>query len=183
MAMKRAAILGVLLMALGCGNKFKMDAPAGFARVTDEWDNTAFKAADNVGLRVDMFTNMDGGTLTYWSHDLAVKLHRRGYVLQRQSEIRSGNGVVGTRFDYKVEIPGTDEAKFFVVGLFVTDRYRFVMQLAGDEPWRTTYVSRVDEFAKELRLRGCTPGKTTCKGPQPPDMKAAVAKLDVADRR
>lgn len=155
----------LLLMTLtGCSSAFEMKTPSGFARVEREWDQITYKGIDDVGLRVDMFGNLDGGTLDFWTHDLTSKLGARGYQLVRRQPIASSNGVAGTTFEFVVDAQ-VGEHKFFIVSLFVTDEYRIVMQLAGDESLRTAYWSRNEEFANNLRIRGCHAFRSVCRGP------------------
>ncbi|NJO85039.1 MAG: hypothetical protein HC828_21335 [Blastochloris sp.] len=88
------------------------------------------KAPDNVGLNITTFYNSRGGTLALWAEDMIKKLGERGYVLQRQSAVKSANGREGTRFDFSYEPPGSDDGlKFYTAVLFVTDDWQVVVQL------------------------------------------------------
>ena len=76
--------------------------------------------------------------------DLVNKLGKRGYVLTGQSAVETKNGREGTRFDFDYTIPGTDEPKFYSVSLFVTDKYKFVVQVAGDKQFATTLARGIE---------------------------------------
>jgi hypothetical protein len=150
----------------GCA-AYKLDPPPGFALVSDGDYETRMKAQDNVGLSVRRFENVKGGTLGYWASDLVNKLGKRGYVLTGQSPVESKNGKDGTRFDFDYTLPGTDKAKFYTVSLFVTDKYKVVVQVAGDKQFAGTYRGQLGQILGELRVRGCKAGSKICGGPQP----------------
>ena len=89
-----------LLVSTGCASSFKLkDAPPGFIEVSSsKYDGDAelrMKAPDNVGLNITTFANYRGGTLPLWAEDMIKKLSDRGYVLQGQEAVKSGNGVEG----------------------------------------------------------------------------------------
>lgn len=161
-------ILGVCAAATlpGCA-AYKLEPPPGFVLVSGSTYETKLKAQDNVGINVQRFANYKGGTLAYWASDLVNKLGKRGYVLTGQSAVETKNGREGTRFDFDYTIPGTDEPKFYSVSLFVTDKYKFVVQVAGDKQFGATYSARHGEILGELVIRGCKPGSKICGGPQP----------------
>jgi hypothetical protein len=172
----------------GC-NAYRLEPPTGFARVDEDRTGTRLKAADDVGLNLRVFPNVDGGTLQFWSEDLVNKLGRRGYVLVGQSEARSKNRVAGTRFDFTYTTPGTEsEKKFYSVVLFVTDEHVFALQLAGDEELRARHLATFDAIAKDTKVRGCKSWKDTCHGPQPgklatePPEPAAAPDTAIADK-
>lgn len=152
--------------ASGCA-AYKIEPPAGFALVHEHGWETRMKAQDNVGLSVRRFDNVKGGTLAYWSSDLVTKLGRRGYVLTGQTAVKAKNGREGTRFDFDYKLPGTDAPKFYSVSLFVTDRYKVVVQVAGNKEFAATYQARVPEILGELKVRGCKVASKICGGPQP----------------
>ncbi len=151
---------------------YKIEPPSGFVEVSGGSWETRMKAQDNVGLRVHRFDNFRGGTLDFWAADLVNKLGKRGYTLVGQQAITSGNGRDGTRFDFDYTPPGTDKAKFYTVALFVTDKWRFTLELAGDAALGKTYQARVGEVARELKIRGCKAGSKICGGAQPPKLKS-----------
>jgi hypothetical protein len=150
----------------GCA-AYKMEPPAGFAMVSESTYEVRLKAQDNVGVKLQRFENVKGGTLAYWASDLVNKLGKRGYVLTAQSAMETKNGREGTRFDFDYTIPGTDKPKFFTVSLFVTDKYRIVVQVAGDQQYAATYRGRNGEITGELKVRGCKVGSKICGSPQP----------------
>ena len=69
------------LLATGCRKTFKLEPPAGFAEVDRHYYGAHMKANNNVGLKVNVFSNVKGGTLAFWSRDLVEKLGQRGYTL------------------------------------------------------------------------------------------------------
>ena len=151
----------------GC-RPYKLEAPAGFAEVEKYDSGTHMKGSDDVGLKLSVFDNVKGGTLTFWSHDLVEKLGKRGYVLTGQSAAKSDNGVNGTRFDFEYVAPGTDGPKrFYTAVLFVTDKHRFVLQMAGQAEHTAKYLVQVDDIAGEMKTRGCRSWTKICKGQQP----------------
>jgi hypothetical protein len=162
-------ILGLFAATLAVGGcrKYKLEPPTGFAQVDDDDDGARMKAGDDVGLNLRVFDNVDGGTLEFWAEDLVKKLGRRGYALVGQTAVKSKNGVVGTRFDFDYTAPGTTEKKFYSASLFVSDSSVVVVQLAGDEARRAAWAPKLDGIAAQTVVRGCKPGKKTCKGPQP----------------
>lgn len=171
--MRRIALTFALsllpLSIVGCAS-FKLDPPAGFAEAERYDDGVHMKANNDVGLRVSVFHNTEGGTLPFWSRDLVEKLGERGYQLTAQTPAESKNGVVGTRFDFSYTPVGKEQGpRFYTAVLFVTDENRVVLDLAGREEHRARYSAEVDAIAAELKVRGCKliSKYKTCKGPQP----------------
>lgn len=164
----KQTILGACAAATlsGCAS-YKLEPPPGFVESESSSYQTRMKAHDNVGLNVRSFPNEKGGTLTYWANDLVTKLGRRGYVLTGQSAVETGNGREGTRFDFDYTIPGSDRPKFFTVSLFVTDKYKVAVQVAGDAQHAATHRARMGEILGELKVRGCKVGSKVCGAPQP----------------
>ena len=172
----RLAVAGGLLAVLtpGCGSFRLRDTPPGFAEFhRDDRGHAELRAksGDNVGLRIVTFGNVRGGSLAYWSRDLVEKLGGRGYSLEGQSPARSANGVVGTRFDFHYVPPGDHGESFYSVVLFASDRYRVVIQLAGDRDQKAAHDEELDAVAAAIRVAGCRAGGKICKGPQPPALK------------
>jgi hypothetical protein len=162
-------LFGVLA---GACAPFKIDPPTGFVEVSDSSWETRMKAQDNVGLRVHRFENVRGGTLGYWAADLVNKLGKRGYTLVNQAPASSKNGKQGTRFDFEYTAPATEEAKFYSVVLFVTDKHKVTLEVAGDEQYGPAYQARIGELTKELKVRGCKAGSKICRSPQPPKLQS-----------
>ncbi|MBL9105445.1 MAG: hypothetical protein JNL82_31205 [Myxococcales bacterium] len=158
--------VGAAAALTGCA-AYKLEPPPGFALVSGGDYEMRMKAQDNVGLSVRRFDNVKGGTLAYWASDLVTKLGRRGYVLTGQAAVEAKNGREGTRFDFDYVLPGTDKAKFYTVSLFVTDKYKVVVQVAGDKEFAAAYRGRSDEILGELKVRGCKAGSKICGSPQP----------------
>ncbi len=180
------ALLGLLTPAVSGCNAYRMKTPNGFAEVQANEDGAHYKGRNNVGLRVATFHNVKGGTLEFWSEDLVRKLGARGYSLVSQSPAESKNGKPGTRFDFEYQPPGEDEAlrKYSVI-LFVTDKHRIVMQLAGQADLFAASSTQLGDIASETKVRGCLAWTDICKSPQPPAMatpapETATAKADVA---
>lgn len=168
----RAPGLAVALasvLAGGCAS-YKLDPPTDFVEVHAYSSEVRMKAQDNVGLNLRIFKNVRGGSLSFWGADLVDKLSDRGYVLRAQGPARSANGVVGTRFDFDYTAQGKDTPKFYSAVLFVTDDYRFVLQLAGDKSRESAYSGRIDEISSDIKVRGCKIVSELCKGPQPPSL-------------
>lgn len=153
----------------GCAS-YKLKPPTDFVEVHAYSSEVRMKAQDNVGLNLRIFKNVRGGSLSFWGADLVDKLSERGYQLVAQSPARSANGVVGTRFDFGYTPQGKDTPKFFVVVLFITDDYRFALQIAGDKSRESAYSGRIDDIASDIKVRGCNLGSELCKGPQPPQL-------------
>ncbi|PCC72167.1 hypothetical protein SAMN02745121_01376 [Nannocystis exedens] len=166
-----ALVIAAAGLLAGC-KKYAIEPPVGFVEVSSHSYETRMKAQDNVGLRVHRFANVRGGTLGYWAADLVNKLGKRGYVLTGQQPARSKNGREGTRFDFDYTIPGSDEPKFYTVVLFVTDEYKFTLELAGDREHAGAYRARVAEITGELKVRGCKVASKICGGPQPPKLSS-----------
>jgi hypothetical protein len=162
------ALLATALAAplVGC-KPYKIEPPVGFVEVSSNSWETRMKAQDDVGLRVHRFENVRGGTLAYWAGDLVKKLGNRGYVLVNQAPATSKNRLQGTRFDFEYTALASDEPKFYTVVLFVTDKYKFTLELAGDREHAKNYTGRVAEITGELKLGGCKVGSKICGGPQP----------------
>lgn len=168
--MPRTCLLAIsALLALGGCNAYRLDPPAGFAEVHRNRDGTRMKAGDDVGLRVSVFDNVRGGSLDFWSRDLVRKLGARGYTLEQQLPTKSKNGTVGTRFDFAYA-NREGEPKFYSVLLFVSDRHRVVVEVAGDAPLAPQYRVRLPAIAESLLVRGCRAGGDLCRGPQPPPL-------------
>lgn len=171
--MRIQTCLFALLGALACAcAPFKIDPPTGFVEVSGGSWETRMKAQDDVGLRVHRFDNVRGGTLGYWAADLVNKLGKRGYVLVNQQPATSGNGKQGTRFDFDYTAPTTGEAKFYTIVLFVTDKVKVTLEVAGDKQHAAAYQARIGELTKELKVRGCKPASKICGGPQPPKLQS-----------
>lgn len=158
----------VPLLSAGCRAPYKLEPPAGFAEVDNHHYGAHMKANNNVGLKINVFNNVKGGTLAFWSRDMVEKLGTRGYALMSQSPARSKNGVVGTRFDFRYTPVGKDEGpRFYTTVLFVSDEYKVVLQVAGREAYKGQYSAEIDSIAGELEVRGCKAVTKACKGPQP----------------
>lgn len=162
-----------LVAASGCAASFKLeDPPPGFIEVSSsKYDGEAelrMKAPDNVGLNITTFYNSRGGTLALWAEDMIKKLGERGYVLQRQSAVKSANGREGTRFDFSYEPPGSDDGlKFYTAVLFVTDDWQVVVQLAGKAELEADHAEDLERILGEIKIRGCKVGSKVCKAGQP----------------
>lgn len=157
----------LLALAAGC-NAYRLEPPAGFAQVYAGDDGAHMKANNNVGLRINVFDNVEGGTLTFWSRDMVEKLGRRGYQLVDQKPAESKNGVVGTRFDFSYTPVGDVEPpRFYTAVLFVSDEHIVVLQLAGLETYKPQYAAQIDGILDDLKVRGCKLKTKACKGPQP----------------
>lgn len=165
-------LLALLALAAPACASYKIDPPTGFVEVSaNDWE-TRMKAQDNVGLRVHRFDNVRGGSLGYWAADLVGKLGKRGYTLVGQAPATSKNRKQGTRFDFEYTAPMTGEAKFYTVVLFVTDKYKITLELAGDKEHGPAYQARIGELTRELKVRGCKAGSKICGGPQPPKLQS-----------
>ncbi len=164
------SILGLVMAATalvgGC-NSYRLKPPDGFAEVDKDDYGARMKAGDDVGLSLKVFDNVRGGTLVFWSEDLVKKLGKRGYVLVGQHEVKSKNGVAGTRFDFAYTAPGSTAKKFYSALLFVSDENVVVVQLAGDDAKRAAYSGRIDEIASATAVRGCKSWTKICHGAQP----------------
>jgi hypothetical protein len=161
-----------LLTASGCASFKLKDPPPGFIEVSsDDYGGEAelrMKAPDNVGLNITTFSNRRGGTLAIWAEDMITKLSARGYELQRQEAVKSGNGVEGTRFDFSYTPPGADgEQKFYTAVLFVTDAWQVVVQLAGKSELSSVHGEDLDRILDDIKIRGCKVGSKVCKSGQP----------------
>lgn len=152
-------------LATGC-NAYRLDPPKGFAQVAKEDRGARMKSGDDVGLRVDVFDNVEGGTLAFWGEDLVRKLGQRDYTLVSHRPIESDNGKPGSQFNFSYVNPD-DEEKFYSVALFVTDEYRIVLQLAGDQALSAKYQPRLPEIASQTKVRGCKLLTDICEGEQP----------------
>jgi hypothetical protein len=161
-ARSTVAMLGLTATLGGCRPALSLDAPTGFAAAETTWRSVHFKASDNVGLKLLLFDNVEGGTLEYWGRDLEHKLTARGYVLASRSTLVAPNSIRGTRFDFQLATDDDDDPMFLVVGLFVTDDYRYVAQIAGTRARYAEYDARVPEILGELRPRGCRPRSKIC---------------------
>lgn len=165
--------LGLLGLSSGCAASFKLkDAPPGFIEVSSsKYDGDAelrMKAPDNVGLNITTFANYRGGTLPLWAEDMIKKFGDRGYVLQGQDAVKSGNGVEGTRFDFLHEPPGSDDGpKFYTAVLFVTDAWIVVVQLAGKDDLASQHDGDLAGILAKIKIRGCKLGSKVCKAGQP----------------
>lgn len=165
-----ALLLGGAVPATGCA-AFKLEPPTGFAEVEHSDYGSHMKANNNVGLRVHVFDNVRGGDLLFWSQDLVEKLGLRRYELRGQTATKSANGVAGTRFDFAYTPIGDNEApRFYSAVLFVSDRHRVVLSIAGLETYRAQYEQQLDGIIAELKVRGCKVGSKVCKSEQPPQL-------------
>jgi hypothetical protein len=166
-------MLGLLGLSSGCAASFKLkEAPPGFIEVSSsKYDGDAelrMKAPDNVGLNITTFDNYRGGTLPLWSEDMIKKFSDRGYVLQGQDAVKSGNGVEGTRFDFLHEPPGSDDGvKFYTAVLFVTDKWIVVVQIAGTSDLASQHGDDLAGILAKIKIRGCKLGSKVCKAGQP----------------
>jgi hypothetical protein len=156
--------LGLLTFA-GC-NAYRMKPPQGFAEVDASRRGAHYKAGDDAGLSVKVYPNVRGGTLAFWSEDLVNKLGERGYELVDQQPVKSKNGRSGTQFQFRYDTPD-GQHKFYSAALFVTDKHRVVMQLAGDEELTGKYQPQVPKIASSMKVRGCRAWTDICDGAQP----------------
>ncbi len=170
-------VTALLALAAGCGT-YRLEPPAGFAEVEHGSYGAHMKANDNVGLRVNVFDNVRGGTLTFWARDMVEKLGLRGYTLVSQAPAESRNGVVGTRFDFDYTPVGQDQQpRFYSAVLFVSDAYVVVLQVAGHDQHRARYTAEIDDIVGELKVRGCKVVTKACKGPQPERLATSAPAL------
>ena len=172
--------LSPLLLALttGCASfKLKEHAARLHRGLEHDWSGDAelrMKAPDNVGLNITSFENSRGGTLPLWSTDMVKKLAGRGYTLERQTAVKSANGVEGTRFDFSYTPRGSETAqeKFYTAVLFVTDEWQVVVQMAGDKTLEGDHASDVEKILREIKVSGCKVGSKVCKAGQPGSLSA-----------
>ncbi|MBV1861930.1 MAG: hypothetical protein KUG77_26145 [Nannocystaceae bacterium] len=170
--MKRLlTILAIASATTACATH-KLDPPQGFAQVDHDDYATTMIAPDHVGLNVRVGDNVKGGSLGFWSEDLVNKLGTRGYTLTGQSAVKSKNGVAGTRFDFDYTAPDGAE-KFYSAVLFTSDKYRVVLQIAGNADLGPRYLTQLDGIAGETKIRGCKLVDSLCKSPQPRPLKIA----------
>ena len=157
----------------GCASFALKDPPTGFIEVSSSHysgeGELRMKAPDNVGLNITTFSNHRGGNLSLWSEDMIQKLGQRGYVLERQTAVKSGNKVEGTRFDFTYVPAGSDESeeKFYTAVLFVTDAWRVVVQLAGQSELGGAHGEDLDRILGRIKIRGCKLGSKVCNSGQP----------------
>jgi hypothetical protein len=157
----------LLALCAGC-NAYRLEPPAGFAQVYADDYSAHMKTNNNVGLKLQVFDNVEGGTLTFWSRDMVEKLGKRGYTLVGQTPAETKNGVVGTRFDFTYTPVGDAEPpRFYTAVLFVSDKHKVVLQLAGLDSYKAQYTSELDGILGDLKVRGCKVKTKACKGPQP----------------
>jgi hypothetical protein len=168
--MSSLALVAAVTALSGCA-AYKVEPPAGFVVVSEHGWETRMKAQDNVGLSVRRFDNVKGGSLSYWAADLVKKLGNRGYTLKNQSAVKTRNGKTGTRFDFDYETYDTNLPKFYTAVLFVTDKHKVVLQVAGGKEFGATYSARVPEMLL---------GSKICRGPQPPQL-STPAPIKVAE--
>lgn len=161
MAMK-TWVLALLVGTSACSEAMiEFEPPRGFAYADGDWRVTHYKGANNVGLKILAFENVQGGTLGYWSGDLERKLIARGYTLRSSSEVRGDRRIRGRRWDFEIELDG--EPNFLVIGLFVTDDYRYVVQLAGAREHYPVQSEAVPEILAGLELHGCHLRNSICR--------------------
>lgn len=174
------SLLGTLtlLATSGCASFKLKDPPLGYIEVSSyDWRGDAelrMKAPDNVGLNITSFENHRGGTLPLWSTDMVKKLAARGYTLEKQTAVKSRNGIEGTRFDFSYTPRGdaNAEEKFYTAVLFVTDDWQVVVQLAGNASLEAQHANDVEEILREIKIRGCKAGSKVCKAGQPDQLMA-----------
>lgn len=172
--MRRLAIVLGTLCLLGSGCRpYKLKAPAGFAEVTRHSGALKMIGGNHVGLNLRVYDNVKGGSLGFWGQDLATKLAARGYVLQSQAPAKSKNGVSGTRYDFAYQNP-EGAKKFYSAVLFVSNKRRIVLQLAGDAEHAAAYLPRLDKIAASTTIKGCSLVDNNCHGAQPPSFVGAV---------
>jgi hypothetical protein len=179
--MHRNALLGLAFLVLPACAAYKIEPPVGFAVVSENDWQTRMKAQDNVGLTLQRFENVKGGTLAFWGADLVKKLGNRGYSLIGQSAVKTKNGKIGTRFDFDYAAYDTGLPKFYTAVLVVTDKEKIVLQVAGDQQYAASYRPRIPELLQELVVRGCKAGSDICKGEQPPPLATPPANKPVVD--
>jgi len=172
---RTAALLGLALLALPACAAYKIEPPDGFAVVSENDWQTRMKAQDNVGLNLQRFVNVKGGTLTFWAADLVKKLGDRNYKLVAQSPVKTRNGQTGTRFDFDYETFDTELPKFYTAVLIVTDEEKIVLQVAGDREHAATYRAHIPEILARTVVRGCKRASKICGGPQPPALATPLA--------
>ena len=166
-----ALLAGLCLSSAACSSFKLKNTPPGFIEVSSSnWDNEGqlrMKAPDNVGINVTTESNFRGGTLVLWAEDMISKLSERGYVLQRQEEVKSKNGVPGTRFDFSYQPPGEEQARFYTAVLFVSDEWRVIVQVAGLASLEAEHQDDLQQLIREIKVSGCKLGSKVCKSPQP----------------
>jgi len=167
------ALLTAALTATACAPYKLKEPPVGLVSVESWEGHDRMKGGDDVGVTISSFGNYKGGSLAIWADDLVRKLGLRDYQLVRQTPVKSKNGVAGTRFDFDYVSPADDEKKFYTAILFVTDEWRVVVQVAGDDEHREAYASKTDAVLAKIKIRGCKIASKICKGEQPPALSTA----------
>ena len=170
-----------LLSTTGCNPEFAMgwrDAtpPAGYVLASDEGSTNMpiarYKGTGRQGMKIHSFDNPKGGTLAYWSADLQQKLSERGYRLENTQPIQSSNNIPGQRLDFMYKPMGQVEQEavettYFTAILFVTDRYRSVVQFAGPADSAANTRAQIPEIIARLEVGGCNRRNSICKTPAP----------------
>lgn len=174
--MNMRSLILLALALTGC-HAYRLEPPIGFAEVEHHDHRARMKAGDNVGLNVTVFDNVRGGTLAFWGSDLVRKLQARGYTLQAHTAVRSKNGTSGTRFDFDY-VDREAQPKFYSVLLFVSDRHRVVVELAGNEALAEVHRGQIPKITEELVVRGCKPSSEVCRGVQPTRVPEPAPKAD-----
>lgn len=157
----------------GCA-AFSLDPPAGFAEAQDYDHHVRMKGSDNVGLTVKVYDNVRGGTLAFWAEDMVKKFGLRGYHLEQQTPVVSKNGKTGTRFDFGYTSRGDEKRKFYTIALFVTDKYRTVVAIAGDAHHATRFRGQFPTIIRDVTIRGCKLGSKICGGAQPGKLETVL---------
>jgi hypothetical protein len=174
--LRLATTIAALTLAGGCASKNALSwqddrPPHGYVHANGQIDETLpvvrYKGSHARGLKIHSFDNPAGGDQAFWSAELVEKLQARGYVLQRQSPIRSGNDVAGTRLDFSYQgVVHPDEpapqVSYYTALLFVTDEFRVVVQLAGPATEQERARAEIPAILQGIKIGGCKRRQSIC---------------------
>lgn len=141
--------LGALLVGLlaaGCGRPFAPATPPGFVDLGEErYDEDEYRAttADGLVLGIRAFENDPEAELPFLVRALENRMRAGGgYALLEKKEVRGRTGLVGSQLTFGHD--QNDQPHLYVVTLFVTPDYVFLLEAGGTKEQMEAAKEQVD---------------------------------------
>ena len=150
--MRYSMILLLLAAMTGCATPYRVETPASFVEIENEWDDYDYRATTADGLVIGLRTieHEPHGEQAFWLKAITNRMRDRGgYALLKTVDVKSADGVNGKQLQF-----GHDEtsgAHLYYVTLFVTDDNLFLLEAGGTKELMTTHAADVDTAVRTFR--------------------------------
>ena len=126
-----AVSMALSLLGTACSRGFDIKTPEGFAEL-DSSDDYRYRAtsADGVVLAVRREKNDPKGSLDFWASVIGNDLSERGYGAAKTEKVKSKNGTLGRKLEYRTTKNGRPNVLWVTV--FVNGDRLVVVESGGD---------------------------------------------------